>query len=71
MNPEILSVKQATRLGPGNTPVAVLMVEWKAGTYGPFSLQSTWEDLNSGKLMDNLRTQTRLLDGLPKAQQTA
>lgn len=71
MNPEILGTKQAVRLGPGNTPVSVLMVTWKAGNNGPFDEQSTWEELNSGVLLTKLQAKARALATLPQAQQTA
>ena len=70
MIPEVIETKQTTRLGPGNVPVAVLLVTWKAGTYGPFTEQSTWEALSNGTLMDTLRKKAMALDALPKATQT-
>lgn len=71
MNPEILGTAQSVRLGPGNTPVQVLIVTWKAGHYGPFDEQSTWEDLSSGVLMGKLQEKARALAALPQARQTA
>lgn len=71
VNPEILEIKQTTRLGANSVPVAVLLVRWKAGPYGPFDEESSFADVNSGKLMENLRAKTRALDLLPKATQTA
>lgn len=70
MNPEILDVKQTTALGAGGVPVAVLQVSWRAGTYGPFTAQSTWQELNSGALMDKLREMARALANLPAATRT-
>lgn len=71
MNPVILSTKESVRLGPGNTPVSVLLVEWKAGNNGPFMEQSSWADLNSGELLRKLQDKARALGNLPQAQPTA
>lgn len=71
MNPEILGTKQSVRLGPGNTPVSVLLVTWKAGPYGPFDEQSTWDELSNGTLLRKLQDKARALGNLPQAQQTA
>lgn len=70
MNPEILGVKESVRLGANSVPVQVLQVTWKAGSYGPFTFVSSFADLNSGKLMDDLRMQARGLANLPVAAQT-
>lgn len=71
MNPVILSTKESVRLGPGNTPVAVLVVEWKAGNNGPFLEQSSWAELNSGVLLNKLQDKARALANLPQASPNA
>lgn len=71
MNPVIIGVKEATRLGAGNVPVSVLLVTWTYGTFGPFTEQTTFEALNNGTLMDALRAKARGLSNLPVAAQSA
>jgi len=57
-------------LGPGSVPVKVLNVTWRVGTYGPFTEQTNFQDLNNGALMDSLRAKARVLANLPAASQT-
>ena len=64
MNPKIIDVKEATRLGPGSLPVKVLVVTWNAGTFGPFTTESSWEELNNGTLNTNLQAQARALSNM-------
>lgn len=52
-------------LGPANTPVPVLSVQWTYGTYGPFTLITNWEDLNQGKVQTELQRLSNLLGALP------
>lgn len=71
MNPTIIGVKEATRLGPGGVPVAVLLVTWTAGTFGPFTEQTTFAALNAGTLMSTLQAKARDLSKLPVPAQSA
>jgi len=65
VNPKIIEVREATRLSAGGVPVQVLEVKWTAGNYGPFTTQSTWDELNNGTLIGNLQAQARSLANLP------
>lgn len=65
MNPVIIAVKQGTMLGPGSVPVAILNITWTFGTFGPFTLQSNWEELNSGVARQRIQAQASALSLLP------
>jgi hypothetical protein len=67
MSPKIISVKEQRALDPGGAVRAVLNVTYTIGTYGPFTLLTTWTDLQSGAAMQTMQQAAATLNMLPTA----
>jgi hypothetical protein len=65
MNPKIVSVKESRALAANGAVQTVLNMQWTAGTFGPFTLITTWADLNNGAAMQTIQLAAAKLQALP------
>jgi hypothetical protein len=67
LKPAIVNVTEQRILGPNNQPQKVLVVTYKVGTYGPFTLNTTQADLLNGNAQNAMQLFANTLAGLPTA----
>lgn len=67
LRPTIVNVTEQRTLGPNNQPLKVLVVTYKVGHYGPFTLNTNQTDLLSGAAQNAMQTFANTLAGLPTA----
>lgn len=67
MTPKIIAVKEQRALDPGGAVRMVLAVSYVVGNNGPFTLLTTWADLQSGAALQQMQQAAATLSALPTA----
>lgn len=65
MVPKVISIKQQRALDPGGAVRMVIAVDYTVGTFGPFTLLTTWADLQSGAAQLQMQQAAATLNALP------
>ena len=65
MNPVVLAVQEARGIDSAGRPIKTLVVQYKVGPYGPFTLETTQMELQSGAAMQKMQAFASTLANLP------
>lgn len=67
MSPEVISINERKILQPNRTIATGLVITYRVGPHGPFTLQTTQEDIASGKAQQAMQNFANTLATLPQA----
>jgi hypothetical protein len=67
MQPRVTNVREQQTLGPNGQISKILVLTYYVGTYGPFTLQTTQTDLQSGAATLEMQAFANTLSTLPVA----
>lgn len=67
MNPVITGYKEVNTLNASNQVVRGVQITWMVGRYGPFTLTTTWEQVQNGTAIADINQKAALLKSLPLA----
>lgn len=65
LQPFITNVQERNTLTPGNQLAKALVITYMVGTYGPFTLVTTQEELQSGVAAQKMSQLASTLSALP------
>jgi len=65
MNPQVIGVQEARAIDAVGRPTKSIVVTYKVGPYGPFTLNTTQIDLQSGAAMQQMQAFAATLANLP------
>jgi hypothetical protein len=68
MQPQVIRVQEATRLDAANRVVKGLTISYVVGSYGPFTLATTAQEVQDGTAMRKMQDFANSLVALPTAQ---
>lgn len=71
MQPVVISVQERNIVGANLVITTALVVSYKVGELGPFTLVTTQTDLQSGKALTQMQQFAATLGTLPYAQPTS
>jgi len=65
MNPQVIAVQEARKIDALGRPTKAIVVTYKVGPYGPFTLETNQIDLQSGAAMQQMQAFAATLGNLP------
>lgn len=67
MTPRVIGVRENRTVNPNGTIGAAIVITYMVGTYGPFTLTTTQQDIDSGAANQALQKFAATLGTLPAA----